>query len=73
MLPECFKKSRKAEILVLVGYSEALCRKWSHFEDIDWSEETNAFHLSEPNRNDCWCLVPPPRAQIGSNCHIFNQ
>ncbi len=45
----------------------------SHFDNIDWSEETNAFRSSEPNRNDCWGLAPPPRAQIGSNCHIFNQ
>ncbi len=32
----------------------------SHFDNIDSSEETNAFRSSEPNRNDCWCLVPPP-------------
>ncbi len=31
----------------------------SHFDNIDSLEETNAFRSSEPNRNDCWCLVPP--------------
>ncbi len=44
----------------------------SHFDNIDWSEETNAFRPSEPNKNDCWHLVPP-RAQIGSNVTYFNQ
>ncbi len=30
------------------------------YVNIDWSDETNAFCPSEPIRNDCWRLAPPP-------------
>ncbi len=51
----------RALLLIWIFRGSVVCMiTSSHFDIIDSSEETNAFCSSEPNRNDCWRLVPPP-------------
>ncbi len=39
----------------------------SHFDNIDSSEETNAFRPFEPNRSDCWYLCRVHTAQFSKS------
>ncbi len=70
--PICFKKCRKAEICLvwILRGSVAYVITSSHFDSIDWSEETDVFRPSEPNRNDCWRLAPPPSPDWFKLSHI---